>query len=46
MAIRMAKNRRRWDRSKLRYPRDLTDEEWTHVKSVIPPAKVGGNRRP
>jgi transposase len=29
----------------LRYPSDLTDEEWTHVEPVIPPAKVGGNRR-
>jgi transposase len=40
-----AKNRGRYDRSKLRYPSDLTDEEWTHVEPAIPPAKVGGNRR-
>ncbi|HEX3664349.1 MAG TPA: IS5/IS1182 family transposase, partial [Rhizomicrobium sp.] len=26
-----AKNRERYDRSKLRYPSDLTDEEWAHV---------------
>jgi transposase len=26
-------------------PSDLTDEEWTGVEPVIPPAKVGGNRR-
>jgi Putative transposase of IS4/5 family (DUF4096) len=40
-----AKNRGRYDRSKLRYPSDLTDEEWTHVEPLIPPAKGGGNRR-
>jgi transposase len=40
-----ARNRGRYDRSKLRYPSDLTDEEWTHVEPGIPPAKVGGNRR-
>jgi len=39
------KNRGRYDRCKLRYPGDLTDEEWTHIEPVIPPAKVGGNRR-
>ncbi len=26
-----AENRGRYDRSKLRYPSDLTDEEWAHV---------------
>ncbi len=26
-----AKNRGRYDRSKLRYPSDLTDDEWVHV---------------
>src|SRR6516162_5087630 len=26
-----AKNRGRYDRSKLRYPSDLTDDEWAHV---------------
>ena len=39
------KNRGRYDRSKLRYPSDLTDDEWAHVETLIPPAKVGGNRR-
>ena len=24
-------NRRRYDRSQLRYPSDLTDDEWAHV---------------
>src|SRR6266567_110227 len=40
-----AKNRGRYDRSKLRYPSDLTDDEWTHVEPLIPPAKRGGNKR-
>ena len=34
-----AKNRRRYDRSKLRYPSDLTDDEWARVEPLIPPAK-------
>ena len=38
-------NRRRYDRSKLRYPSDLTDEEWSFIKPLIPPAKRGGNKR-
>ena len=38
-------NRKRYDRSRLRYPSDLTDEEWAHVVPVIPPAKPGGNKR-
>jgi len=38
-------NRHRYDRSKLRYPSDLTDEEWSHVAPLIPPAKRGGNKR-
>ena len=38
-------NRYRYDRSKLRYPSDLTDEEWSHVAPLIPPAKRGGNKR-
>src|SRR6185312_2515529 len=38
-------NRPRYDRSKLRYPSDLTDEEWAHIKDEIPPAKRGGNKR-
>src|SRR5258705_9313585 len=40
-----AKNRGRYDRSKLRYPSDLTDDEWAHVAPLIEPAKRGGNRR-
>ena len=38
-------NRARYDRSRLRYPSDLTDAEWAHVEPLIPPAKRGGNRR-
>ena len=38
-------NRGRYDRSKLRYPSDLTDEEWSLVKREIPRAKRGGNKR-
>jgi transposase len=34
-----AKNRGRYDRSKLRYPSDLTDEEWAYVEPLIPPGK-------
>ena len=39
------KNRGRYDRSKLRYPSDLTEEEWALVSPEIPPAKRGGNKR-
>jgi transposase len=39
------KNRGRYDRSRLRYPSDLTDDEWAHVEPLIPPAKRGGNKR-
>ena len=38
-------NRSRYDRSQLRYPSDLTDDEWAHVAPLIPPAKPGGNKR-
>ena len=37
--------RARYDRSRLRYPSDLTDAEWAYVEPVIPPARRGGNRR-
>jgi transposase len=33
------------DRSKLRYPRDLTDHEWGLVETLIPPGKTGGGKR-
>src|SRR4051812_71643 len=38
-------NRARYDRSKLRYPSDVTDEEWSHVEPLIRPGKRGGNKR-
>jgi transposase len=38
-------NRARYDRSRLRYPSDLTNEEWALVKPEIPRAKRGGNKR-
>jgi len=38
-------NRACYDRSKLRYPSDLTDEEWAVIAPLIPPAKRGGNKR-
>ncbi len=44
-------NRPKYDRSRLRYPSDLTDEEWALVGPVdplcgsTPPAKRGGNKR-
>ena len=38
-------NRQRYDRSKLRYPSDVTDDEWGFVAPHIPKAKPGGNRR-
>ena len=30
-------NRQRYNRDKLRYPSDLTDEEWSEVAALIPP---------
>ena len=38
-------NRERYDRSRLRYPSDLTDEEWAFIQPLIPPARRGGNKR-
>jgi transposase len=40
-----SENRGRYDRSKLRYPSDLTDAEWAIIAPLIPPAKRGGNKR-
>ena len=39
------KNRKRYDRSHLRYPSDLSDEEWQHIAPLIHPAKQGGRKR-
>ena len=38
-------NRRRYKRDQLRYPSDLTEEEWSLVAPLIPPAKHGGRKR-
>jgi Putative transposase of IS4/5 family (DUF4096) len=38
-------NRAKYNRDKLHYPSDLTDEEWSHVAPLIPPAKHGGRKR-
>ena len=38
-------NRPRYNRDKLRYPSDLTDEEWALAEPLIPPGKRGGGRR-
>ena len=38
-------NRHRYDRSRLRYPSDLTDPEWALIEPLITPAKRGGNKR-
>ena len=39
------KNRAKYDRDHLRYPSDLTDDEWAYVEPLIPPAKRGGGKR-
>ena len=38
-------NRARYNRDKLRYPSDLTDEEWSYIEPLIPPARRGGRKR-
>jgi transposase len=38
-------NRPRYKRDHLRYPSDVSDEEWAHIEPHIPPAKSGGNKR-
>jgi hypothetical protein len=35
----------RYDRSKLRYPSDLTDDGWALIKTLIPRAKRGSCKR-
>ena len=39
------KNRPRYNRDMLRYPSDLTNEEWVLVEPLIPPGKRGGGKR-
>jgi transposase len=38
-------NRARYNRDRLRYPSDLTDEEWALIEPLIPPGKTGGGKR-
>jgi|SRR5215831_19293546 len=38
-------NRGRYSRDQLRYPSDVTEEEWAEVASLIPPARRGGRKR-
>jgi transposase len=40
-----AENRPRYNRDKLRYPSDLTDEEWARIEPLIPPGRPGGGKR-
>ncbi len=36
-----AENRPRYNRDKLRYPSDLTDEEWAHDLAAYPAGQAG-----
>lgn len=38
-------NRAKYNRDHLRYPSDVTDEEWAEIEALIPPAKHGGRKR-
>lgn len=38
-------NRARYNREQLRYPSDVTDEEWAEIAPLIPPARRGGRKR-
>jgi transposase len=38
-------NRARYNRERLRYPSDVTDEEWAEIAPLIPPARPGGRKR-
>jgi len=38
-------NRARYNRDPLRYPSDVTEEEWTEIAPLIPPARRGGRKR-
>lgn len=40
-----SENRGRYNRDHLRYPSDLTDEEWRLIEPLIPPARKGGGKR-
>ena len=38
-------NRGRYNRDHLRYPSDVTEEEWAEIAPLIPPARRGGRKR-
>ena len=38
-------NRATYNRDHLRYPSDVTNEEWAHVAPLIPKARRGGRKR-
>ena len=38
-------NRARYNRDQLRYPSDVTEEEWGQLADLIPPARRGGCKR-
>lgn len=38
-------NRPKYNRDHLRYPSDLSDEEWALSEPLMPPAKRGGGKR-
>ena len=38
-------NRARYNRDLLRYPSDVTEEEWGQLAALIPPARRGGCKR-
>ncbi len=40
-----SKNRGRYNRDQLRYPSDVTEEEWAVLAPLIPPARRGGRKR-
>jgi transposase len=39
------KNRARYNRDTLRYPSDVTEEEWAVIAPLLPPARRGGRKR-
>lgn len=38
-------NRARYNRDTLRYPSDVTEEEWAEIAPLLPPARRGGRKR-
>lgn len=40
-----SENRPRYNRDPLRYPSDVTEEEWSYIAPLIPPARRSGRKR-